>query len=1172
MTSGSGGGDVRDNTFHGPSFIQTGAGSTQHNYLLQPSSRLREPPPAPKVEDWLVDRAEAEQAMAAVCGQEGGAVGITTALEGAGGFGKSTLATVVAASARVRRHFADRVYVFGMGRDVRHRADIAKKVCEAARFITEDTTPFDDPDLAGAHLGRLLDRHPDHRFLLVIDDIWEAEQLAPFLIGGRRCVRLVTTRRPESLPRGARRVRVDAMSEDQARTVLTWELPPLPRETVRGLLAATGRWPLLLRLTNRVIAAQLDAGAEPATAAHGVLEQLEGKGPAAVDELAPFSHASVLSDVTGVPDSSGVSALSGVYGRGDPGLGRRLLDDPEQRKRLVRATVEAATGLLPAQGRQRLAELAVFAEDEAVPVPLAAMLWHATSGLGELPARHLCKTLHDLSLLTMDKADGGQLTLHDVIRDYLRHDLGPERVTELHRVLLDAVAATLPPGPRRRAAWWELTDGYLFDHTVDHMMAAGHSGEAETVASDLRWIEARLSRRGPLAPWSDLVRIPAPGARARAQDLARAMHLLEGTQPAHAVHAVLRSRLKPLAAWHDQVTAREHRPGPPALVNAWPPPDLPDPGLRRTLTGHLGEVDAVAIEPGGTWLATGGGHDGSVRLWDSATGRRLATLESPSGRVRAMAIARDGAWLAVGHGDGTVRIWDPATGRNTTTLTGPSRPANAVAIAPDADWLAVGHGDGTVRIWDPATGRNTTTLTGHAGPVVTAEVATNGAWLATTANHDGTVRVWNTATWQCVAAFGRDPWVGSVTIAPDGTWLASTGGTGTVHIWDTESGRVTRTLTDPAGRVVALVIAPDGAWLATTTSNNQRDGTVRIWDPVTGENTARLGCPGWVHTMAVAPDGTWLATGYGDGAVRLWDTGDDRDAPPPTERAGWVNSVAIAPDGTWLATGYVDDENVVRLWDRATGRSIRTLAGHTGRIHALAIAPDGTWLATASADHTVRIWDTRTGRNTVAHTADGGAPYALAIAPDGDWLAVAAHRHIWLHDRATGRTVPVVESPNTLVRALAIAPDGTWLATAGNGDGAVRIWDTATGANTATLTSHRAGWVQAMAFAPNSTWLATTGGDDDHVRVWDRVTGEAVATLNGHSGHVRTVAVHPAGALLATGGDDGTVRIWDAATGRPLTMMRVDGPVHACTWAQDGRHLAVGGMRGAYLYEFRPGT
>ncbi|WP_221889177.1 NB-ARC domain-containing protein [Streptomyces sp. WAC05374] len=1164
---------MRGNTFHGPAFIQTGGGNTQYNYLVQPSHRLREPPPAPQVEDWLVDRAEADQAIAAVCGQEGGAVGITTALEGAGGFGKSTLATLVAASARVRRHFDDRVYVFGMGRDVRHRAGIARKVCEAARFITEDTTPFDDPDLAGAHLGRLLDRHPDHRFLLVIDDVWEAEQLAPFLMGGRRCVRLVTTRRPESLPRGARRIRVDALSEEQARTVLTWELPPLPGETVRGLLAATGRWPLLLRLTNRVIAAQLDAGAEPATAAHDVLRQLEGKGPAAVDELAPFPGASVFSD------SSVVSDLFGISGPDDPELRRRLLDDPEQRKRLVRATVEAATGLLPTRGRLRLAELAVFAEDEAVPVPLAATLWHATSGLGELQARQLCKTLHDLSLLTMDKADGGRLTLHDVIRDYLRHDLGPERVTELHRVLLDAVAATLPPpsnplplGPMPRAAWWELTDGYLLDHTVGHMLAAGHGGEAEAVASDLRWVEARLSRRGPLAPWSDLARIPAPGARARAQDLARAMHLLEGTQPANALRAVLRSRLQPLAAWHDQVTARAHRPGPPALVNAWPPPDMPDPRLRRTLTGHLGEVDAVAIEPGGAWLATGGGHDGTVRLWDSATGRRLATLESPSGRVRAVAIARDGTWLAVGHGDGTVRIWDPATGRNTSTLNGPARPANAVAIARDGAWLAVGHGDGTVRIWDPATGRDTATLTGHAGPVVTVRVATNGAWLATTAHHDGTVRIWNTATWQCVTTLGRDPWVQSVSIAPDGTWLATTGGNGTVHIWDTESGRVTRTFTDPAGRVVALVIPPDGTWLATTTSNDQRDGTVRIWDPATGENTARLGCPGWVHTMAVAPDGTWLATGYGDGAVRLWDTGADRDAPPPTERAGWVNWVAIAPDGTWLATGYVDDKNVVRLWDRATGRNIRTLAGHTGRVHALAIAPDGTWLATTGADSTVRVWDTTTGRNTIVHTVDGGAAHALAIAPDGAWLAVAAHRHIWLHDRATGRTVPVIESPNTLVRALAVAPDGTWLATAGNGHGSVRIWDPATGANTTTLASHGAGWVQAMAFTPDGTRLATAGGDDNHARVWDRATGETVATLTGHSGHVRAVAFDPAGELLATGGDDGTVRIWEATTGRPLTMMRVDGPVYACAWAQDGRHLAVGGMGGVYLYEFRPGT
>ncbi|MFE3118106.1 NB-ARC domain-containing protein [Streptomyces niveus] len=142
------------------------------------------PPPEPQpVADWVVDRGQGDDVVAAVCGS-GGAVGITTSLSGAGGFGKTTLAGVVCANPQVRRRFRGRVYTVTIGRDVRGRAAIAAKVAEATRFITGNTEEFDDPALAGAHLGRLLNQRP--RTLLVLDDVWESEQLAPFLRGGKR--------------------------------------------------------------------------------------------------------------------------------------------------------------------------------------------------------------------------------------------------------------------------------------------------------------------------------------------------------------------------------------------------------------------------------------------------------------------------------------------------------------------------------------------------------------------------------------------------------------------------------------------------------------------------------------------------------------------------------------------------------------------------------------------------------------------------------------------------------------------------------------------------------------------------------------------------------------------------------------------------------------------------
>jgi WD40 repeat protein len=63
----------------------------------------------------------------------------------------------------------------------------------------------------------------------------------------------------------------------------------------------------------------------------------------------------------------------------------------------------------------------------------------------------------------------------------------------------------------------------------------------------------------------------------------------------------------------------------PALTPVAAPPDLPDPALHRVLVGHGGSIPALAVPPHGGWLASAS-TDGTLRLWDPATGRGAAVL------------------------------------------------------------------------------------------------------------------------------------------------------------------------------------------------------------------------------------------------------------------------------------------------------------------------------------------------------------------------------------------------------------------------------------------------------------------------------------------------------------------------------------------------------------------
>lgn len=177
-------------------------------------NRAARPLPAPVAPGWVVQRpAELEDVVGKVLGHAGGPVGITTALRGAGGFGKTTLATMVCADERVRRRFGGHVYQLTVGRDVRAPAAIAGKANDAVELITGTRPGLTDPTAAGQRLGQALDTR--RRLLLVLDDVWEADQLAPFLIGGRKCVRLVTTRVRQALPADAQMVVVDRMTRSR---------------------------------------------------------------------------------------------------------------------------------------------------------------------------------------------------------------------------------------------------------------------------------------------------------------------------------------------------------------------------------------------------------------------------------------------------------------------------------------------------------------------------------------------------------------------------------------------------------------------------------------------------------------------------------------------------------------------------------------------------------------------------------------------------------------------------------------------------------------------------------------------------------------------------------------------------------------------------------------------
>ena len=86
-----------------------------------------------------------------------------------------------------------------------------------------------------------------------------------------------------------------------------------------------------------------------------------------------------------------------------------------------------------------------------------------------------------------------------------------------------------------------------------------------------------------------------------------------------------------------------------------------EPALRATLKGHTGYVVSVTFSSDSRMVASGSAYDGTIKLWEVATGKERATLKGHTERVFSVAFPADGKTLASGSYDKTVKLWDVKT-------------------------------------------------------------------------------------------------------------------------------------------------------------------------------------------------------------------------------------------------------------------------------------------------------------------------------------------------------------------------------------------------------------------------------------------------------------------------------------------------------------------------------
>ena len=288
---------------------------------------------------------------------------------------------------------------------------------------------------------------------------------------------------------------------------------------------------------------------------------------------------------------------------------------------------------------------------------------------------------------------------------------------------------------------------------------------------------------------------------------------------------------------------------------------------RTSSEGHIAAVASAVLLP--DRQAASAADDGSICVWDLATGKAMLTWQASLLGVRGLAAVCGGRQLAAGCGDGQVRLYETQTGKLLKELPVHSGSVQALISLPGGNRFASSADDGLILVHTLDADSPPLRLLGHRGGVLTLAVSPDGNRLLS-GGRDCSVRLWDLRTGKLLVTCddAHPGWVLAVCFSPDGRRGYSGASDGRIVEWDLEAGKPQRDFAQ-AGTCCDLQASSDGQLYCALST-----GIVARWDLASGKRTAQLkGHRAAARAIALMPDARELLSASSDSTLLLWDLG-----------------------------------------------------------------------------------------------------------------------------------------------------------------------------------------------------------------------------------------------------------------------------------------------------------
>ena len=631
----------------------------------------------------------------------------------------------------------------------------------------------------------------------------------------------------------------------------------------------------------------------------------------------------------------------------------------------------------------------------------------------------------------------------------------------------------------------------------------------------------------------------------------------------------------------------------------------------------------LVFSPDGRLLATGTFRSNTIKLWETATNRKLRDLSSSgqtaSGLAPSIAFSRDGRLIAASAADNSIKVWDVNSGREVQTLIGPQGTVTAgfgvyfIGFASDNRLVSVSD---TARVWDLNTGREVRTFelsspgSGYSSTEAGMALSPDGTqFVMLDEDAEPQARVIDLSSGREVRRVKlSDKRVDTIsfTFAPDGRVLAAGVVEKRLKLWDVTA-KKEQELAQTTKDFSQIKFSRDGRLLALS-----ENYVVKIWDVASGRELTQLKVPNsgaFVSQadafMAFSEDGKRIATGGFDTDTIIWETETAKRVSNLTGRTNMAYSVAFSADGTQLSSGGRT------RWDLRTGSGLRLVPASSPEKTYGVPSPDGRVVAVMKPNSSVvSLAESPSGRQLATLMASGevGNVEKLRFSADGSMLAVVyggidqqsqvpsgptsymrgSQVKIW--EVKSGRELQSLAA-NALPNEAEFSGDGRVVAITAS-MGQLSLWDVQSGSKLRDLTSSPMASFTAPTIRPGQ--MPTMPNMAEIAAMMNNVMGSMAAGTMGRT--VTSLAFSPDGKTLVTGGFEsktnidlgalmsgkrpkgsknsdpqdlmkdlkveavGQTQFWDVATGREIGALKGHGrAVGKVAFSRDGKLLATAG-------------